>query len=862
MFQPIIYITVPEEVASPFVRILEDLCPKEIGASFGSSRQQLQLKPTIFCNQEVKNIDDICYAPHLLLYCFTCNDKNDFVKTIKPNYLEYCKNFKRDYLHIQPVYIKMSKKSKLFGTFSSTFLQQEITNIQIVEMKTNDTFKEETVSHIWQPLVQVIAQSIVSRITLLNNLVQKQLLSIETFRNSLRLCIMYDYISNHQKLVEVVDSTNELIDKHAGMFKFITPKSLSYRIDFCIGADALNRKVFNTEPTEYDLRFLLLKKKIQSLIYLEQTSKAIEEAFHFIVSLCERIKNDKSIDNYNYNIWLTQALSDLMVQCQKEIELEHPISVRVHSCILEWYLKILPNMRQLHLERSNASESSESDNLKHPSRSSSSDFALLEKILSTDERFQDEIRRILVTLKDVYKSEGLLINASVVEEKLSKYAKEEEKQALLAESLSSLARSKCTYFLNHTTEDTLKLLKVQDKIRVCCRILSDKNTKDYSIATKCLSDIFTSSQPEHCRTVTILPIQVSLVNDEETQNNNRFVQLEEVTLKVRFSCGFKGEIKTKKLVIGFMNWKVVRIVYFSVYDASIYDGAVISISHRFPLNGSYVLYNMKLVNAPEKVSDNQNEASERHDTTLNITIPSSKDIIHVDPVPKYFDFEIQVPDFLLPRRWQLALLKINVNVPRDSIQFKVTGPSFHLAPMRMINNNKDKIDPENGLTFNNVAKGTYELHLPIQPLVSGSLKIEAISGNKAIIHKEVDFTVSEFLEIKLQYRIATKVAQITTYVKSPSDLSITKIDFYGKDNEKIESQAIGLPINAVLTPTTGLFIIESEPDVADVWVKQKGLREFSLRLNVEKLEEESMTSKSRNPVQNPLTTIAPINFTF
>ncbi|OHS99106.1 hypothetical protein TRFO_34555 [Tritrichomonas foetus] len=881
MFQPTIFIRVPEEMAQIIAQTMAETCPKEITAVFNDTPQMVvPFKAHIITNQGPQKLDSIVNAPHLLLYFFTCAEKNDFIKSVKPNYMNFYKANRRDYAPIFPVYINNSKtikgKSIFFNQGIYSFLQTELGNVQTIEIKANGKPKKENFDHIWPVFVSSIVQSIATRITILRNLINKQPLSVDTFRHSIRLAILYDHVSCYQKVIETADVTDKLIIKHYKMFKFVNPRSLNYRFDFCIGADSISTRIFSEDPTEYDLRFLLLKRRIQAMVCSEDTIGAIDAAFTFLLSVADRIRREKNISEYGYSLWMTQALNDLQLQCAKEKEMGHTVPVNHYTAILEWYTKILPRMHKLYMKRATASSNASSSSPISPSfstdnsplsalsgetdeqsskplpqpekpekqtrsssvRKNSGDFALLEKILSTDERFNEEMEKGLSTLINLYMGCGYSRNAAITMNKIRQY--QEDSSRYLTASAITITKKGYSHLFDNISEELLNSIPFEERISSCCRVLSDKRSRDREVAAKVLSSILTDPSPKKIRVSMNIPLTLEIANDSDFS----CVETEQTNLKIKFKCEFPGEIKAKRILVGMQNWRFTKIMYFEAQDVTISDGTIITVSNTFWKAGAYVLYNVKFING---------------ESILNIILPPTKELIHVDPRPLPVDFEIEMPDFLLPRRWQLALLRITVARPVETLEFKVNGLSYRPAPLR--NKNKEVVEPENGLTYSNVDAGTHELYLPIQPLVSGSLKIEA-SANKTSVSREVRYKVSEFLEMKVIYRLATKVAQLSASVKSNSNLTITAIDFYGKENEKIECESIGLPAVVSNSTTTALFILKSEPEVANVWVKQMGLKEFSLRLNVEQLNDEVLINQTKDEhmIQSPLTTIAPIGF--
>jgi hypothetical protein len=185
------------------------------------------------------------------------------------------------------------------------------------------------------------------------------------------------------------------------------------------------------------------------------------------------------------------------------------------------------------------------------------------------------------------------------------------------------------------------------------------------------------------------------------------------------------------------------------------------------------------------------------------------------------------------------------------LELTVSGLAFRPAPL--IQNNRVINESENGLVFSKVTEGTYELCLPIKPSRrSGVIKINA--WHKVMFKGR--FTVSNYLEMKLVCRVSTKVAQLAVWVTKPCVIEITGVTFNSQSNEAIKAKAIGLPMQVGMTTESALFILETVPASALIFVQQLGLQPFSLYLNVEKLEEETLFEAEIEPA-TPMSSLIP-----
>jgi hypothetical protein len=145
----------------------------------------------------------------------------------------------------------------------------------------------------------------------------------------------------------------------------------------------------------------------------------------------------------------------------------------------------------------------------------------------------------------------------------------------------------------------------------------------------------------------------------------------------------------------------------------------------------------------------------------------------------------------------------------------------------------------------------------VLPLQSGVLRIEA-DADHTRTSRELEFAVSDFLEMKLVCRIATRVAQLSASTKSPVALRFTEVRFDGDDEKPIAAQAIGMPLIVERTRGSALFLLEKVPESGVIFAQQEGLQPFSLHLNVEKLDDDSLLEPALEPA-TPLTVFIPLS---
>jgi hypothetical protein len=233
--------------------------------------------------------------------------------------------------------------------------------------------------------------------------------------------------------------------------------------------------------------------------------------------------------------------------------------------------------------------------------------------------------------------------------------------------------------------------------------------------------------------------------------------------------------------------------------------------------------------------------------------------VHVDPQPQAVSVAVDMPRFLLPHAWQMARVQLTVVREVAKLELRIRGIKHRTAALRL--GQKVAKEPETGFAFSDVEVGVFELFLPIFPRTSGALTIEVVSDRVTGSIDEVPFAVSDFLEVRLICRIKTKTAQLSALVKSPCAIGITEVRFFGQDHQAFEAMAIGLPLDVGVKRASALFVLTAIPESALIFVQEQGLQTFSLRLNVELLDDEAISGGAKEAA-TPATTFLPLTFSF
>jgi hypothetical protein len=316
------------------------------------------------------------------------------------------------------------------------------------------------------------------------------------------------------------------------------------------------------------------------------------------------------------------------------------------------------------------------------------------------------------------------------------------------------------------------------------------------------------------------------------------------TLSIQFFCGFQGVLTCPQLKIVWSSTEPRGNTSFIAKNFQLCNGAIANLPGAFEHASVYVARQMTII-TPSRLG------------TLRTFLPPNSMTIRVLPQPPPLSVAVDVPRFLLPNHWQIALVSLNVAREITQLDVKISGLAYKPGPLRV----NGKVFSEKGdrLSFSKLVPGEYELSLPIKPRISGSLRIEALMGGPSVV-REVPFTVSDFLKMKLVCRVASRVAQLTARVTSDVSIEISDVKFTGADREEIGCRSIGLPACLVHTNVSALFILDADPDSALIFVRQRGLSPFSLFLKIKRLEE-GVDYKHIGDENAPLSILVPASFT-
>ena len=334
-----------------------------------------------------------------------------------------------------------------------------------------------------------------------------------------------------------------------------------------------------------------------------------------------------------------------------------------------------------------------------------------------------------------------------------------------------------------------------------------------------------------------MPFYVKRVENEDDKPITAY---EETTIEFEVFCDFEGSFLLQNIHVGLVD-PDLGMAYFKASNVEIHNHS------RFKAFGMF--------RRPKPFSPSCLIV----ESQLRLFFPTVNQLIHVRKRLPPFSFTIKFPGILLPKLWQKATLNLYVSTQLSSLSFFVEGLKY--SPSEIILENGDTIMPtESGVfSYSNIPPGKHVINVSVFASKSGVVKIKAIS-NDIELTKSTNFQVTDYLNVNLQYRKLTKIAQIEVFSYIPCNLTIQNVEFFDEsENNKINFTAFWLPTTVTTIKKSLLFVLDSEPSVADIIVQQGNLDPFPLRLKVISKSETDLVGNELEPYTSA-TPLVPENF--
>jgi hypothetical protein len=827
-FEPRLSLRCPTDILPAIQEALSTYCPRELFASFDKEPPQtIAFRPKYEWTETPKQVDAFYTSPYVIVYFFTCVDKTAYVETEKAPLAQFVQNYDRPYISLVIVLVNDQVKARNRSGFFSgggawQRVQADFGQAQQVTIRANGMVEKAEVAKLWAVFTKGIEGAVTYRIHAMKVALQKGP-TIETFGYFLRLNALYEELTLRGRAVELIGRARITLDQNTHLFRsFLGARSLELSFQLTLSDDSLDSAVFQSVPGEFDLQFVFFKHLLNGYITANKICEAIRFSFEFLTRFAPRVKSDPSITPVVYELWISEALLNLTACCSREWETRQSKIAPIFSEILERYCDHLAVLRGLVTEA--------------PAWFGSDAFKHVILLLESPEKCESELVRTYGLLRSVYEFLGHHRRAAATHRKLFPLARDDTK-AVHATSASLFAADCFGYLIGNDIFEDIARLSVQEEMPICARLLWDKRSAGlHAKAAARLSTLLQSPDftfPKHLN----LPVYFKFCGMPPITQNAP------ATISLRFFCRFEGVLLCPQLRIAWWSKEPRSSTTFSAQNFELQDGATLNLSGTFEHPSLYIAHTIAI--------------TAQDGGSLRSVLPPNSLVIRVRPAPPPLALAVDLPRFVLPHQWQIALIRLSVVRPISQIDLKISGLTYKPAALRQDNK---VVGEGDRLSFAQLLPGEYELYLPVKPRMSGALRIEAQTGGPPIVH-EVPFTVSDFLHMKIVCRPTTQIAQLTAKVTSAVLIEISDVTFAGADREKIECKSIGLPVTVGQTDSFALFILDAVPESAVIFVRQRGLRPFSMSLEVKRLEETAPCEDFADS-DAPLTPLVPVSFTF
>lgn len=903
MFEPVIVFHATNEIWKLILKPLKENAPNELLFTLpDKTNRRIKCRPNLLKTDDPPHFKTISCAPPTFIYCFTCSSKADYTNTIHDQIVKYYQQFEKKFNTIIPVFINDLSQSKgIFGGGSAieTAIRANYPDLQVITIEKNSSISTQNLHHFWENVMSRTHQVMTSRIKILSDLlgVPQNKRNIETVRHFLRLIYIYSSLTLFDLQEQTTKRAINEIETHPQFFnEFIKNDEIMKPVDAFDYSSYQESNLTRELPSEFAMRQAFLRLKIHSLASSKGESFAVECAWDFYIYLMNHINKIPITDdftNVRIIVWLAQFLHEMAQVCLKK----GPVR-RSFTFILNSYLNDLESLESI----------GNYENLQQ--------FQVV-SIVSDKTALQEEKNRILKCLFDIYLKLNLKRYALCMISRLSDSdISNIDFQLLINTPLKGFTQYAPILKLDHLVK-----LSTEMKIRLACRVLCDCSSQMSStqkvvqpinqhyadFGASILNDLFGKQDdpppfipfnlhlPLYAkanlplsfrrRRSNIMPSVAGMrrssassrresdgsffgEDDDEIGEDGMkssftgFFVNQEVEIEFELFCDFGNEtsFKVTKLKVGFTD-QMRNMTYFVASNVTVKNHS------RFKAKG--------LFKRPNPVTP----CCLVFGNDFVMPFPNLIQVIHIKKSPPPFKFSMKLPDLLLPGLWQKATLNIDVLTPLNTLDINISGLTHKSETLTIqpLLNKSDKTTYDlnsnfvgekrkaselgEGLSFSEIPVGHHQLNFQILASKSGEVKTQVSSENHRV-KKSTKFTVSEYLDLKIVYRKATKAAQLIVTSKQPCNITLMNVDFYDEnENNRIICTPFGLPAKIEQVKTSILFLLPDQPDYADVWLQQAGLASFNLNLKIEQLDDDQL-NMNQPATQIPTTTLIPQDYEF
>ena len=827
MFEAKIVVHASDAVFKLIDPIFASLAPKEIRNPFDSTGQQnLKFRAKIIRTDDIKEIDDYHKAPHLIIYFFDSQNKQEFQKNESAKIKEWTRKYDRSYVPSQIIFVDDPKKTKtnnFFGTGSNyvPFLQQECKDLIVLPVKADGTLKKKVITEKWKDIADDIKIGLIKRVeTLKEKTITPD--SLDTFKLVLSLTNIFDDLGLFDSSFGVLQHTKVVILQKKEKIApcFINEESLTHQFDMCRGSDDVEKHICNTQNVPlYDLLFIIFKRQMQCYLSMQKPWLGIQALWDFLVFVEPQAMSSGLLTPIELKLWLCQALNDLIAGCGNERAMGRNQRVNIFIAALEWYLRLIPELYEGREQLPKEFKFKVSNEIKN--------------LLTSEEEFKKYMQVYYEKLGGIHTMEGNLRAAAIAAQKELFYSQDEKKKRTLIATMTRTAviGQNPEYIAPHVSDD-FRTLNRGEMLRAAARSLSNGN-KDSVPAAELLSSFLDTQQTEQCEISLRIPVYVTVKEDQKP------IRGEEGTFSFIIHTCFKETIKCNKMKLVLEDQDGNRESLRNK-SGEVSEGAEIQLTGKFKKAGSFKPIQLHLYAGR---------------TILVVGLINTDTYIDVEEPLPAFDVLVQLPEYLLPC-WQHALVTF-VLTKEDTLSLRVAGIQSKITALHLQNGNEIKptVGVKNSWIFQNIPVGRHELYMPVLANKAGELKIE-VTSQQLKVERIQHYEVSAFLTIAVVYKPSSSVAMLTAYTDAARGMQLEDCKFLDTSGKQLESEATGIPAPVGTSARTAIFEVDGTPETACVTLSQKGLKPFTLRFNIENVEDSDVSPPAQKAV-TPLTCVLP-----
>ena len=114
MFEFSVVFRASQAIRNSIERAFTESYPSECSFTFNGYYKQVSIKPKIIFSEEILNITKVIYAPSVIVICFTCDSKTEYINKKREELKTIISQVSKKYIRIIPLLINDLSKDKSF----------------------------------------------------------------------------------------------------------------------------------------------------------------------------------------------------------------------------------------------------------------------------------------------------------------------------------------------------------------------------------------------------------------------------------------------------------------------------------------------------------------------------------------------------------------------------------------------------------------------------------------------------------------------------------------------------------------------------------------------------------------------------